>query len=242
MIGHGRMGLAVDAEARLRQHERTAAVTSADVNGAGAGALDLGGAEVAFEFTHARVAEENVISLLDAGLTVICGTTGWQPGPAVAAAVERTTGALVVAPNFSIGVQLFFALAETAARSIAAVGSYEASVVESHHSGKLDAPSGTARRLARIVIDNDPELEGLQEEPGPRASGLLPVLSVRAGHDPGTHEVAFDGLHDRISLRHVARSRRGFALGAVLAAEWVLGRRGQYGFEALLREQIGETY
>jgi 4-hydroxy-tetrahydrodipicolinate reductase len=192
--------------------------------------------EVAYEFTEPASARENVAALVEAGVRVVCGTTGWKPGVALRKQVREKKVGIVVAPNFSVGMNLFYRLARQAARTLGAAGLHQAYVLESHHVGKVDAPSGTARRLAEIVSRADPRrpavVEGNPE--GRLQEGAVHVASLRAGHEPGRHAVGFDGPFDVIELTHRARSRAGFALGAVLAGEWIVGREGVYGFDPVL--------
>jgi 4-hydroxy-tetrahydrodipicolinate reductase len=133
-------------------------------------------------------------------------------------------------------VNLFFRIVDAAARTLGRPGLYDPFVQESHHRGKVDAPSGTARRLAAIVIDADPRFDAVLEghPEGRIPPGTLQVVSTRAGAEPGTHRVGFDGPHDLIALEHRARGREGLALGAVLAAEWLEGRSGMHGFDEVL--------
>jgi 4-hydroxy-tetrahydrodipicolinate reductase len=191
---------------------------------------------MAFEFTLPGSAERNVSALLEEGVSVVCGTTGWAPSEALLSATERTEAGCMVAPNFSLGVNLFFRVVEGAARTLGALKMYDAFVQEAHHRGKADAPSGTARRLAEIVVGADPRLESVLEghPPGRLPPGCLQVTSTRAGSEPGTHRVGFDGPHDLVTLEHRARGRDGLALGAVLAAEWLEERRGMHRFEEVL--------
>lgn len=235
LIGYGRMGKAVEERAAARGHECTAIV---DPAGPG-GSLDpgkLGGARMAFEFTLPDAAERNVRALLGAGVSVVCGTTGWKPSEDLRAVAKAGGAGCIVAPNFSLGVNLFFRIVDGAARAFGKLGLHDPFVQESHHRGKVDAPSGTARRLATIVIDADPRLEAVLEghPDGRIPPGRLQVVSTRAGTEPGTHRVGFDGAHDLITLEHRARGREGLALGAVLTAEWLEGRQGIHGFDEVL--------
>jgi 4-hydroxy-tetrahydrodipicolinate reductase len=236
LVGYGKMGRALEAAARERGH-RIAAIVDPEAAGARR-RLDprrLGGAEVAFEFTRPDAARANVRLLLEAGIPVVCGTTGWDGR---AAEVRRWARAgrtgIVVAPNFSVGVLLFQRLVEEAARRLSPTGMFDPWVLEAHHRGKVDAPSGTASKLAQVIAARfgGPVMEGNAVLPVPR--GAVHVASLRAGHETGTHTVGFEGAYDSISLTHRARGREGFALGAVLAAEWVRGRRGVHGFDAVV--------
>jgi 4-hydroxy-tetrahydrodipicolinate reductase len=235
------MGRAIESRALARGHACVAVFDSPAAGESAVGRFPterLRGAEIAFEFSAPAAAERNVIELLGAGVGVVCGTTGWEPGPDLAAALSRATAGVVLAPNFSVGMNLFFDLVERAARLAAPLGGYEPAVFEAHHRGKLDVPSGTARKLARILVDADPRLECIVEG---HPTGRLPeravqIVGLRAGWEPGTHRVVLDGEHDRIVLEHGARGRDGFAEGAVLAAEWLCGRRGMHGFDSVLAD------
>jgi 4-hydroxy-tetrahydrodipicolinate reductase len=245
LVGYGRMGRAIDGIAGGRGHERVSIIDPGlGADGAHSGIDDdaLEDVEVAFEFTHPEAAEANVVALLEAGVAVVCGTTGWDANSErVGHAVEGSKAGVVVAPNFSPGMNLFYALVREASRMMGTIGGYEPFVVETHHRAKRDAPSGTARNLADIMQNaggwdihvGDPRGDAL-----PRST--VHVASVRAGFEPGTHTVGFDGEHDVVSLRHRARGRGGFSLGAVLAAEWIVGRRGAHDFEEVLDDLLNK--
>jgi 4-hydroxy-tetrahydrodipicolinate reductase len=224
LVGFGRMGRAVDAAAAARGHRRVALVPAP--LGRPLEPADLGGADVAFEFTRAAAAEANLVALLQAGVGVVCGTTGWEPGPGLARAVAGARTGLVLAPNFSVGVNLFFRLVAVAADLFADSGLCEPFVAEVHHRDKRDAPSGTALRLAALL------------EAGGGGRREVPVSALRAGHEPGRHTVGFDGPHELVTLCHAARGRAGFAAGAVLAAEWIAGRRGRHDFDPVLDDLL----
>lgn len=243
MIGYGRMGRAVDQQASARGHERVAIVDPAG-NDPELVPERLAGARMAFEFTVAEAAERNLMALARAGIPVVSGTTGWEPSAQLREALESASVGAVLAPNFSLGVNLFFRIVAHATRLLASVGLHDPFIQEAHHRGKLDAPSGTALRLASVVLEADPRLKRIQagNPPGALPADTLQVSSTRAGAEPGTHRVGFDGVHDLITIEHRARGREGFALGAVLAAEW-LERRGQPGlhdFETVLNAILTE--
>lgn len=243
IVGYGRMGREIDRLARERGHERLSIV---DPAGGSRGvrktlsATALGAAEVAFEFTEPAVARSNVETVVASGVSVVCGTTGWKPDAAFRKAVAAAGVAAVVAPNFSVGMNLFYRLVRQAAKSLGAAGGHHPYVFESHHTGKVDAPSGTARHLASIVSRADPRRPGIVEgnPDGRLPEGAVHVASLRAGYEPGRHVVGFDGPYDVIELGHRARSRAAFALGAILAGEWLLGKEGAYGFDAVLDDII----
>ncbi len=218
IVGYGRMGHAVEAAALARGHEIAARLDL----GEGLTRDRLGGAEVAIEFTAPDAAAGNLSRLVASGIPVVTGTTGWHAElPRLAALVEAHNGALLYATNFSIGVQLFLRAAGDLARRLAGRPGFDGFIVEEHHAKKLDAPSGTALTLQRAAMDAD-------------AARPYPITSVRAGAIPGIHRLAYDGPYETITLEHVARSRDGFAAGAVLAAEWLPGRRGVFTFEEML--------
>jgi len=167
------------------------------------------------EFTEPDAAAANIIAAVREGYPVVTGTTGWSRDlEHVSREVTAANGALVHAPNFSIGVSLFLAIAAAAGKIMSRAPEFDPHLVETHHLAKKDAPSGTAAALERTVA---------------RALGRsVPITSVRTGHVPGTHELSFDGSFEQIRLTHVARDRRVFADGALRAAAWVRGRRGVF--------------
>jgi len=236
VVGNGRMGSAAAECAEARGHRIVTSVGGAALRAGDNRWLDAAGeADGAFEFTHGDAAEGHVAALLAAGVPVVSGTTGWAPSPALLAAVERSGRGFLLAPNFSVGVQLFFRAAAVAARLLAGSGLCQPYIVEHHHRGKRDAPSGTARRLAELVHEAVPGLEILEGQPrGALDAHVLQVTSVRAGDEPGAHLLGFDGSHDTVRLEHRARGRGGFALGAVLAVEWIQGRSGVRDFSEVL--------
>jgi 4-hydroxy-tetrahydrodipicolinate reductase len=242
LVGYGRMGHEIEAVAAARGHELVAIVDPSERGRKvrrRIGAAELRGAEVAFEFTAPGCAEANVLALLGEGIPVVCGSTGWSPaGGAVERAARKARVAVVHAPNFSLGMNLFYLLVREAARLLGSTDRFDPYVLEAHHRGKVDAPSGTARRLAEMIVEEDPHRWSVHLEVPPTGlpQGAVQVVSIRAGHETGTHTVGFDGEHDRITLRHEARGRAGFAAGAVLAGEWVPGKRGLHGFDRVLSD------
>jgi 4-hydroxy-tetrahydrodipicolinate reductase len=217
LVGYGRMGHLVEA---------LAGEYGLDVAGI-VGRQNAGdparwpAADVAIDFSLADAVPENVSRLAARGTPVVIGTTGWQPHEAtVREAVARHGSAVVVAPNFSIGVNMFLAMVERAGELITGQ-QYGAWIHELHHAAKRDAPSGTAIALKAAL-----ERGGL--------SGPVDVASTRAGAIPGTHTVGFDSPADTITLTHTARDRTGFARGALQAARWVVGRRGWFSMKDVL--------
>jgi 4-hydroxy-tetrahydrodipicolinate reductase len=240
LIGYGRMGRAVEPVASTRGHEIVARIDlDGNSEGRGITAKTLNGAEVAIEFSVPEAAPANIAALAACGADTVSGTTGWYDRlEEVRAAVEGAGSGLIYAPNFSLGMQLFFRLTRLAARLSDSLEGYDAYLLEAHHRHKKDHPSGTARRLAEILLA---ELSGkkrweLAPPEGPIDPSVLQVTAVRAGEIPGMHTVGLDGLDDRIELRHEARGRAGFARGAVAAAEWIRGRSGVFTLDDMLEE------
>jgi 4-hydroxy-tetrahydrodipicolinate reductase len=210
------MGRAIADLARERGYSVTAMLGAEDNQKGGGITRDrLGDTEVVVEFTEPAAAPANILAAVRAGYAVVTGTTGWADQlERVARAVAEANGALVHAPNFSVGVNLFLALAAAAGRTMSRAPQFDAHIIETHHAAKKDAPSGTAIALERAASG------GLGHR--------IPTTSVRTGHVPGTHELSFDGPFEQIRLTHIARDRRVFADGALYAAEWVRGRRGVF--------------
>ena len=232
IVGHGQTGREVEAVARERGHETVVAAKG--------GAFPAGCA-VGIDFTRGDAVVRNVEAALDAGARYVVGTTGWaEDENTVRALVVGTGGGLVHAANFSVGVNLFYRLVRQAAALFAQFPDYDPYLLERHHRAKKDAPSGTANVLARILEESGgPRRHAATELTGPLAADAFHVSSVRAGGIVGDHLVGFDAGVDEILLEHRARSRRGFALGAVIAAEWIATRDGFHTFEEVLADLIG---
>ena len=226
LIGGGAMGRLVTARAREEGHEIGVVVASRHASLTPEGLAEvLRGHDAAIDFTVADVVLMHVEACALAGVPLVEGTTGWQERTGEAREiVERHGGALLYGANFSVGVNLFYRIVARAAELFAAVEGYDPFIEEAHHSRKRDAPSGTALRLRDIMAQG--------------TSRDVPVASTRAGHIPGTHRVGFDSAADTVMLTHTARSREGFAAGAILAAQWIQGRRGVYEFAEMFDEML----
>ncbi len=238
LVGYGKMGRAVEDVALERGHQVVARIDpTLDTSDIGAEALR--GADVAIEFTLPDVAVGNIQALATAGVDAVVGTTGWHDrlDEAEAAVKDAGTG-MVHAANFSLGVSLFLRLARSAAKMANALSEYDVQVREAHHRHKIDYPSGTAITLADILIEELGRKESWSATlpdcaPHPQ---VLYVASERVGDATGTHVVGLEGPDDRIELRHEARTRAGFAKGAVAAAEWIRGRSGVFTLDDMLEE------
>lgn len=223
LVGYGKMGRMIDSLADEYGFSTTLRL-DIDNNSDGRGFTkeNFAGIDVAIEFTTPETAISNIESLAALGVPMVAGTTGWTRHlDRARAAVEKGGAGLVWSPNFSIGVNVFTRLAAEAARLFANEKDYEAWAWEIHHSAKKDAPSGTMLQLVDAM----------------RVAGYasrIDIASNRAGSVPGTHEIGFDSKADTITLRHTARSREGFARGALTAARWIVARRGFYEFNEVL--------
>ncbi len=224
LIGYGKMGKLVEQLAPQHGCEVVARVAGSDGGAAAIAAERLAGAEVAIDFSVASAVAENAERLAALGLDLAIGTTGWgEVLPRVRAAVERHGVGLVHGANFSVGVQVFYGIVEAAGKLLADEAAYGAWAYEIHHAAKRDAPSGTLKELLRVL-----ERAGYERP--------VDAASNRAGAVPGTHLLGFDSEADTITLQHTARSRAGFAHGALRAARWVVGKKGVFEFREIWRE------
>jgi 4-hydroxy-tetrahydrodipicolinate reductase len=225
IVGYGKMGRLIAELAPEYGFELRAKFTHENnLHDVGTRRESLRGADVAVEFTTPGSAPDNLRRLASLGVNTVCGTTGWfEQLPAVRETTLAAGTGIVYGPNFSVGVNVFLQTVARAAALLAKYPEYEAWGWEMHHSAKKDAPSGTLKKLAEEM----------------RAAGYerpVSLSSNRAGVVPGTHEIGFDSAADTITLRHTARSREGFARGALRAARWVAGKKGVYEFREILNE------
>jgi len=223
LLGHGKMGKVLAQLAPQRGFNVRLAL-DIDVNAGGAAITreSFAGIDVAVDFTTPDAVLENIRRVAALGCNLVVGTTGWNDRlDEVRAIIEKSGVGMVYAANFSIGVNLFYRLARAAAEIFSNFAMYDPYLTEAHHKFKKDAPSGTALEIKRQIQPAFKERE-------------IPVASVRAGFIPGTHELGFDSEADTIVLRHTARGRQGFAEGALLAARWVVGKKGLFTFADVL--------
>lgn len=221
VLGRGKTGSLVADVARERGHEVRVVCSADNPNGSGLKPERLADIDIIIDFTTPKAVLENIAAVVLAGKNMVVGTTGWYNElPRIREMVERHDTGLLYAANFSIGVNLFFDVAKTA--SAALRHQYLGQIFERHHAHKKDAPSGTAMTLQRLIQDT---------------SGTeLEITSFREGEVVGMHELVFDSDADTIYLCHDAKSRRGFAEGAVRAAEWLAGKTGFFDFKDVWRE------
>jgi 4-hydroxy-tetrahydrodipicolinate reductase len=226
LVGIGAMGRIVKRMAEENGHPVVLTVGS-DENTLSSTDLAgrLSGVEGVIDFSTADAVVRNVEACMMAGVPLVEGTTGWASEMGkVRDTVDAYNGSFVYGANFSIGVNLFYRLTEFAAELFSKFPEYEVFIEEQHHSRKKDAPSGTALKLKAVVSRH--------------SSMPFSVSSTRAGNIPGTHRVGFDGPADQILLEHTARSREGFAAGSLMAAEWIVGKKGFYEFTELMDETL----
>ena len=216
IIGDGKMGQAIRQLALEMGWNVSAMLGEREsAGGSGVNAGTLGNADVAVEFTQPDAAVANIAASLRAGVPVVVGTTGWYDAlPEVTRIAKETGTGLLWSPNFSLGVNVLIELARYAGTLMRSLEGFDAHIVETHHSRKKDAPSGTAIAIGKAASD-------ALDRP-------IPTTSIRTGAVPGTHELLFDGAFEQLSLTHVARDRRVFAEGALQAAGWLIGKKGVF--------------
>lgn len=226
LLGYGRMGQAIEKIAIERGHE---IVIRKDIEPL---ELDLSIADAAIDFSHPTAAFDNIKSCIDSGVPVVSGTTGWlDKYDEIVSYCKAMDGSLIYASNFSIGVNLFFNLNLQLAKLMKNIGEYEVSMEEIHHIHKLDAPSGTAISLANDVIENSEKTKWSIDAP---EKNELFIDVKREGEVPGTHKVSYTSAIDSIEINHTAFNRTGFALGAVVAAEWLKDKKGIFHMKDVL--------
>jgi 4-hydroxy-tetrahydrodipicolinate reductase len=235
LIGYGKMGKEIEQIAISRGHTITLKV---DVSNASTYTInDLKKADVAIEFSTPESAINNIYKCFDAGVPVVVGTTGWlNKLDEVKQKCAAQKQSLFYASNYSIGVNLFFKLNEYLAKLMNSYPAYNVSLEEIHHVHKLDAPSGTAISLANQVLENIHSKQKWVNDKSENPNELG-IVSKRIDEVPGTHTVTYSSEVDEISMTHIAHSRKGFALGAVIAAEWIKGKTGVFGMNDLMKNE-----
>lgn len=232
LIGYGKMGQAIEQVAIQRGHEIVLRIRS--VNREEMTVENLGKADVVIEFTKPEAARENVSLCLEAGVAVVCGTTGWnQHLEEIKNIALAKNTAFLQASNFSIGVNIFFEINKRLAALMNDRPEYEITIEETHHTEKKDAPSGTAITLAEQILANQTRKTRWEKETASEP-GSFPIIAHRIENVPGTHNVKYSSSIDEIEIIHTAHSREGFARGAVLAAEFVAGKTGIFQMKDVL--------
>jgi 4-hydroxy-tetrahydrodipicolinate reductase len=232
LVGYGQMGKEIEKIAIRRGHE-IALIIDMD-NHDDLNKEKLAGVDVAIEFSRPESAVGNYKKCFEGKVPVVSGTTGWLDKlPEVIEECEKNDTAFFYASNFSLGVNLFFELNKKLAKLMQSFDDYKVRMNEIHHTRKLDAPSGTAITLAEGILGENPKLTSWKCDQETTANEL-PITAERIGDVPGTHEVFYESAIDNITIRHEAYNRKGFATGAVLAAEFLAGKKGFYGMNDLL--------
>ena len=233
IIGYGKMGREIERLLVERGHG-VRLIVDADNRG-DLDAAHLRGIDVALEFTTPATAYDNIRACIDAGTPVVSGTTGWTDRlDELKTRCKERGGAFFYASNYSLGVNLLFRLNRQLAEMVGRVGGYDVRIEEVHHTQKKDAPSGTAITLAEGIISEIGRKTGWVNEPSDDLSQIV-VTSLREGAVPGTHTVTYESDDDRIELKHTIKNRRTLALGAVVAAEFLCGKKGVYTMDDLLK-------
>ncbi|MBE0391027.1 4-hydroxy-tetrahydrodipicolinate reductase [Flavobacterium sp. PL002] len=226
LLGYGKMGQVIERIALERGHE---IVLKKDQNNSYDG---LENADVAIDFSVPLAAVSNISNCFNANVPVISGTTGWLDHyDAMVQLCQEKKGAFISSSNFSLGVNIFFELNEYLAKMMAKLNSYNVTMEEIHHTQKLDAPSGTAISLAKGIIENSTYTAWTLQNP---EANQIHIEAKRIGSVPGTHTVNYNSEVDSIEIKHTAHNREGFALGAVIAAEWIIGKEGIFSMKDVL--------
>ncbi len=221
LVGYGKMGKIIGEIAESRGHQIVAKLNEAPTK------ENLNSPDVVIEFSQPEAAFSNIKTCLEQKIPVVCGTTGWLEKKAEVEAITiENNSAFLYGSNFSLGVNLFFALNEKLANLMKNFDSYSVQLEEIHHVHKKDAPSGTAISIAEGIIKNNPKFDGwkLEETQGKE----LGIFAIREDEVPGTHSVFYKSDVDEIEIKHTAFNRNGFGLGAVVAAEWIQGKEGNF--------------
>lgn len=226
LLGYGKMGKTIERLAVERGHEIVLKITD-DIE-----KYDLKKADVAIDFSIPDAAFKNITSCFEQQLPVVSGTTGWlNKYDEAVQKCKELNAAFIYASNFSLGVNLFFELNKKLAEMMKNFPEYRVTIEETHHTQKLDAPSGTAISLAEQIIQNGNK-KGWQLDKA--AENEIPITAKRIENVPGTHEISYDSAVDSIKIEHVAHSRDGFALGAIIAAEWLQDKKGIFSMKDVL--------
>ncbi|WP_178989146.1 4-hydroxy-tetrahydrodipicolinate reductase [Winogradskyella schleiferi] len=226
LLGYGRMGKSIETIALNRNHSITLKVEDASSD------YDFKNADVAIDFSVPSVAVFNIKKALDAGVPVISGTTGWlDQYDEILEYCKSKNGTFLYASNFSLGVNLFFELNKNLSALLSGFPEYSTEIEEIHHTQKLDAPSGTAITLAEQIIEQTNYSKWTLDQP---KSNEIHIEAKRIENVPGTHEITYNSEIDSISIKHTAHSRQGFAMGAVIAAEWIKDKKGIFSMKDVL--------
>jgi 4-hydroxy-tetrahydrodipicolinate reductase len=227
LLGYGKMGKEIEKIALQRGHEIV-------IKSNGKDAINIKIADVAIDFSLPNVAFNNIHNCIENEVPVISGTTGWlDKYEEIAAFCKKKNGSFIYASNFSLGVTIFFELNKQLSIMMNALEDYNVSIEEIHHTKKLDAPSGTAITLAEGIIESSSKTDWKLDKAN--SESIIPIHAKRTPDVPGTHTISYDSHVDSINIKHVAHNRQGFALGAVVAAEWIINKKGVFSMKDVLK-------
>jgi 4-hydroxy-tetrahydrodipicolinate reductase len=227
LLGYGKMGKVIERIALERGH------TIVFKSGRNTTTIDLSNADVAIDFSSPDAAVNNISTCFNNNVPVISGTTGWlESYDQMVELCNKTNGAFIYGSNFSLGVNVFFELNNYLAKMMNNLKQYNVNLEEIHHTQKLDAPSGTAISLAEGIINNSDKTSWKMDES--TNNNEIPIIAKRINDVPGTHTIDYSSEVDSIKIEHIAHSREGFALGAVIAAEWILNKKGVFTMKDVL--------
>ncbi|WP_369047571.1 4-hydroxy-tetrahydrodipicolinate reductase [Tenacibaculum sp. UWU-22] len=226
LLGYGKMGKEIEKIALQRGHEIV-------IKFSGVEKFDITTADIGIDFSIPTIAYSNITSCIENNVPVVSGTTGWLKNyDKVVDLCTQKNGAFIYASNFSLGVNIFFELNKQLAKMMSTLNDYQVSIEEIHHTKKLDAPSGTAITLAEGIIENSQKKEWQLDKS--TTNEVIPIIAKRIDDVPGTHTITYSSDIDTIDITHTAHNRKGFALGAVIAAEWLVDKKGVHTMKDVL--------
>ena len=227
LLGYGKMGKEIEKLSKKRGHEIVAIIDKNFSKG------EISNADVSINFSTPKAAKENILNSLKLNIPVVSGTTGWlEDINTITNFCKKNNGAFLYSSNFSIGVNIFFKMSDILSKLMNEYNNYEASIEETHHTKKIDSPSGTAITLAEKIIDNSNYESWTLKE---NKHNELPIKVNRLGDVKGNHIVKYNSSIDTIKIEHDAKSREGFALGSIIASEWIIGKTGVFSFNDVLK-------
>ena len=227
LLGYGKMGKEIEKLSKKRGHEIVAIIDKNFSKG------EISNADVSINFSTPKAAKENILNSLKLNIPVVSGTTGWlEDINTITNFCKKNNGAFLYSSNFSIGVNIFFKMSDILSKLMNEYNDYEASIEETHHTKKIDSPSGTAITLAEKIIDNSNYKSWTLNE---NKHDELPIKVNRIGDVKGNHIVKYNSSIDTIKIEHDAKSREGFALGSIIASEWIIGKTGVFSFNDVLK-------
>ena len=227
LLGYGKMGKEIEKLSKKRGHEIVAIIDKNFSKG------EISNADVSINFSTPKAAKENILNSLKLNIPVVSGTTGWlEDLNIITNFCKKNNGAFLYSSNFSIGVNIFFKMSDILSKLMSEYNDYKASIEETHHTKKIDSPSGTAITLAEKIINNSNYKSWTLKE---NKQDELPIKVNRIGDVKGNHIVKYNSSIDTIKIEHDAKSREGFALGSIIASEWIIGKTGVFSFNDVLK-------